>query len=155
MAAFDTVGSNFDTVLAVYTGASLNALATVGSNADIGGGIAPSRITCVVGITKAYTTRVGSGPFPTELEDSTGELLRKRGNEYGATTGRPRRCGWFDANVVRYSVRVNGLTGLAVTKLDVLDTFGEIPVGTGYTIDGELTEELPAEPIWLPYTCNR
>jgi adenylosuccinate synthase len=88
---------------------------------------------------------VGNGPLPTEALGEGGEALQRIGGEFGAVTGRPRRCGWFDANVVRYSVRVNGLTGLAVTKLDVLDTFGEIPVGTGYRVDGELTEELPAE----------
>jgi adenylosuccinate synthase len=99
----------------------------------------------VLGVVKAYTTRVGNGPLPTEAAAGVGEELRRLGGEFGATTGRPRRCGWFDATVVRYSVRVNGLTGLAVTKLDVLDTFSEIPVGTAYEMDGGDCEEMPAE----------
>jgi len=118
---------------------------TTAGGASVGSGIGPTAIDGVLGVVKAYTTRVGNGPLPTEALGEGGEALQRIGGEFGAVTGRPRRCGWFDANVVRYSVRVNGLTGLAVTKLDVLDTFGEIPVGTGYRIDGELTEELPAE----------
>ena len=118
---------------------------TTAGGASVGSGIGPTAIDGVLGVVKAYTTRVGNGPLPTEALGDGGEALQRIGGEFGAVTGRPRRCGWFDANVVRYSVRVNGLTGLAVTKLDVLDTFGEIPAGTGYTIDGELTEELPAE----------
>ena len=118
---------------------------TTAGGASVGSGIGPTAIDGVLGVVKAYTTRVGNGPLPTEALGDGGEALQRIGGEFGAVTGRPRRCGWFDANVVRYSVRVNGLTGLAVTKLAVLDTFGEIPVGTGYTIDGELTEELPAE----------
>lgn len=118
---------------------------TTAGGASVGSGIGPTAIDGVLGVVKAYTTRVGNGPLPTEALGDGGEALQRIGGEFGAVTGRPRRCGWFDANVVRYSVRVNGLTGLAVTKLDVLDTFGEIPVGTGYTIEGELTEELPAE----------
>ncbi|MBI5042603.1 MAG: adenylosuccinate synthetase, partial [Nitrospirae bacterium] len=99
----------------------------------------------VIGIVKAYTTRVGSGPFPTELTDRDGELMRERGKEYGATTGRPRRCGWFDAVVVRYAVRINGLTGIVITKLDVLDAFKEIKICTGYKYNGKVCEEMPAE----------
>lgn len=118
---------------------------TTAGGASVGSGIGPTAIDGVLGVVKAYTTRVGNGPLPTEALGEGGEALQRIGGEFGAVTGRPRRCGWFDANVVRYSVRVNGLTGLAVTKLDVLDTFGEIPVGTGYRIDGDLTEELPAE----------
>jgi adenylosuccinate synthase len=118
---------------------------TTAGGASVGSGIGPTAIDGVLGVVKAYTTRVGNGPLPTEAQGEGGEALQRIGGEFGAVTGRPRRCGWFDANVVRYSVRVNGLTGLAVTKLDVLDSFGEIPVGTGYRIDGELTEELPAE----------
>jgi adenylosuccinate synthase len=118
---------------------------TTAGGASVGSGIGPTAIDGVLGVVKAYTTRVGNGPLPTEALGAGGEALQRIGGEFGAVTGRPRRCGWFDANVVRYSVRVNGLTGLAVTKLDVLDTFGEIPVGTGYRMDGELTEELPAE----------
>jgi adenylosuccinate synthase len=118
---------------------------TTAGGASVGAGIGPTAIDGVLGVVKAYTTRVGNGPLPTEALGDGGEALQRIGGEFGAVTGRPRRCGWFDANVVRYSVRVNGLTGLAVTKLDVLDTFAEIPVGTGYRVDGELTEELPAE----------
>ncbi len=118
---------------------------TTAGGASVGSGIGPTAIDGVLGVVKAYTTRVGNGPLPTEAQGEGGEALQRIGGEFGAVTGRPRRCGWFDANVVRYSVRVNGLTGLAVTKLDVLDTFREIPVGTMYRVDGELTEELPAE----------
>ncbi len=108
-------------------------------------GIAPNTITEVMGIVKAYTTRVGSGPFPTELHDETGELLRMRGKEYGATTGRPRRCGWADTLVIRHAVRVNGMTSAAITKLDVLDPFDEIKICVGYKYNGKLYEELPSE----------
>jgi adenylosuccinate synthase len=94
---------------------------------------------------KAYTTRVGNGPLPTEAEPAASEQLRTLGGEFGATTGRPRRCGWFDASVVQYSARVNGLTGLAITKLDVLDTFDEVPVGTGYDLEGDTCEGMPAD----------
>src|SRR5204862_5809671 len=93
----------------------------------------------------AYTTRVGNGPLPTEAEPDVAEWIRQLGGEFGATTGRPRRCGWFDAVVVRYALRINGLTGLAVTKLDVLDTFAEIPVGVGYKLDGEIIDSMPAD----------
>jgi len=99
----------------------------------------------VLGVVKAYTTRVGNGPLPTEAAPPLGEKIRELGDEFGATTGRPRRCGWFDAVVVRYAVRVNGLTGLAVTKLDVLDSFSEIPVCVGYRLDGEALDSMPAE----------
>jgi len=94
---------------------------------------------------KAYTTRVGNGPLPTEIEGPLGEEMRRLGNEFGATTGRPRRCGWFDGVVVRYAVRVNGLSGLAVTKLDVLDTLDRIGVCTGYQVDGDLLTEFPGD----------
>jgi adenylosuccinate synthase len=110
---------------------------TTAGGAATGVGIGPTFIDSVLGVVKAYTTRVGSGPLPTELDEEMGQRLRELGGEYGATTGRPRRCGWFDAVVVRYSARVNGLTGLAVTKLDVLDTFDEIKIGTGYDIEGQ------------------
>jgi adenylosuccinate synthase len=99
----------------------------------------------VLGVVKAYTTRVGNGPLPTEAPSPFGEQLRQLGGEFGAVTGRPRRCGWFDATVVRYAARVNGLTGLAVTKLDVLDTFDEIPVCTAYALGADRCEEMPAE----------
>ena len=108
-----------------------------------GSGIGPTRITRVIGILKAYTTRVGSGPFPTELFDDDGERLRAIGGERGTTTGRPRRCGWFDAPVARFATRVNGLTDTFLTKLDVLDTFERIPVCVAYDVDGTRMEELP------------
>ncbi len=117
---------------------------TVAAAACTGGGIAPGRINTVVGITKAYTTRVGGGPFPTELLDDLGEKLRHDGEEFGATTGRPRRCGWFDAVVARHAVRLNGLTGLAVTKLDVLTGLKVVRACVGYEIDGRRVDEVPA-----------
>ena len=110
---------------------------TTAGGAAVGAGIGPTLIHGVLGVVKAYTTRVGNGPLPTEAPSPYGERLREIGGEFGAVTGRPRRCGWFDATVVRYAARVNGLTGLAVTKLDVLDGFEEIPVCTGYQLDGE------------------
>ena len=109
-----------------------------------GSGIGPTRITRSLGILKAYTTRVGSGPFPTELFDADGEALRTIGGEVGVTTGRNRRCGWFDVLIARYAVRVNGLTDFFLTKLDVLSSFPEIPVCVAYEIDGERVTELPA-----------
>ncbi|MEX2152821.1 MAG: adenylosuccinate synthase [Gemmatimonadaceae bacterium] len=118
---------------------------TTAGGAAIGAGIAPMLLDAVLGVVKAYTTRVGGGPLPTEMDEELGERTRKLGNEYGATTGRPRRCGWFDAVVVRYAARINGLTDLAVTKLDVLDTFDRIALCSGYEIDGELHEEFPAD----------
>jgi adenylosuccinate synthase len=108
-------------------------------------GIGPKEITEVVGIVKAYTTRVGSGPFPTEQENKLGELLRARGKEYGATTGRPRRCGWADTLVIRHAARVNGMTSAAITKLDVLDTLDELKICVGYKYKGKLHEEMPSE----------
>jgi adenylosuccinate synthase len=121
-----------------------------------GAGIGPTRISRVVGILKAYTTRVGAGPFPTELLDEDGERLRTIGHEFGVTTGRDRRCGWFDAPIARFAGRVNGLTDIFLTKLDVLSGWEKIPVCVGYRIDGGTTEELPlsqsdfhdAEPIY-------
>jgi adenylosuccinate synthase len=120
------------------------------SNTTAGGAalrarIGPTLIHGVLGVVKAYTTRVGNGPLPTEAPSPFGEQLRQLGGEFGAVTGRPRRCGWFDATVVRYAARVNGLTGLAVTKLDVLDTFDEIPVCTAYALGADRCEEMPAE----------
>lgn len=108
-----------------------------------GSGIGPTKITGVIGILKAYTTRVGSGPFPTELLDEDGEKLRTIGGERGVTTGRPRRCGWFDAPIARYATRVNGLTDIFLTKLDVLTGWDKIPVCVAYDIDGKRSEELP------------
>ena len=118
---------------------------TTAGGAAVGVGIGPTAIDAVLGVVKAYTTRVGNGPLPTEAEPAVAERIRDLGGEFGATTGRPRRCGWFDAVVVRYAVRINGLTGLAVTKLDVLDTFSEIPVGVGYKLDGETIDSMPAD----------
>lgn len=118
---------------------------TTAGGAAVGSGIGPTAIDAVLGVVKAYTTRVGNGPLPTEAEPAMAERIRQLGGEFGATTGRPRRCGWFDAVVVRYAVRVNGLTGLAVTKLDVLDSFAEIPVAVGYRLDGALVDSMPAD----------
>jgi adenylosuccinate synthase len=118
---------------------------TTSGGAAVGVGIAPTAIDAVLGVVKAYTTRVGNGPLPTELDEPLAERMRELGNEYGATTGRPRRCGWFDAVVVRYAARVNGLTGLAVTKLDVLDTFDRIAICSGYAFDGEMHTEFPGD----------
>jgi len=113
--------------------------------AVIGTGVAPTAITSVIGITKAYCTRVGEGPFPTEDKGAAGENLRKRGNEYGAVTGRPRRTGWLDLPLLRYSGMINGTSWLVVTKLDVLDDLAEIPVCVEYKIDGKATAEAPAQ----------
>jgi adenylosuccinate synthase len=112
--------------------------------ASTGSGIGPTKITRVIGILKAYTTRVGSGPFPTELFDEDGDALRKIGGEVGVTTGRNRRCGWFDAPIARYAVRVNGLTDFFLTKLDVLTGWEKIPVCVAYEVDGVQVDELPA-----------
>jgi len=118
---------------------------TCAGGAATGSGVSPREIHEVIGISKAYVTRVGSGPFPTELLEETGEKLRQTGGEFGATTGRPRRCGWFDAMVIRYAVRINGLTGIALTKLDVLSEFDTIKVCTGYRFEGKDLETLPAK----------
>jgi adenylosuccinate synthase len=111
--------------------------------ACVGTGIPPTAISRVIGVTKAYTTRVGAGPFPTELFDENGEHLRKIGGEYGTTTGRERRCGWFDAVVARYAVRLNGITDLVVTKLDVLSGMEKVPICVAYEIDGERVTDMP------------
>ena len=118
------------------------------SNASAGGactgtGVPPTRITGVIGVSKAYTTRVGAGPFPTESLDGAGDQIRKRGNEFGAVTGRPRRCGWFDVPLLRYSAAINGLDSLVITKLDVLDEFDNIPVCVGYRIGKQEVAEMP------------
>ncbi|HXF95389.1 MAG TPA: adenylosuccinate synthase, partial [Gemmatimonadales bacterium] len=118
---------------------------TTAGGAAVGAGIGPTAIDAVLGVVKAYTTRVGNGPLPTEADPELAARIRELGGEFGATTGRPRRCGWFDAVVVRYAVRVNGLTGLAVTKLDVLDTFDRIPVCVGYRLDGDVIDSMPAD----------
>ncbi|NQU59895.1 MAG: adenylosuccinate synthase [Rhodospirillales bacterium] len=119
----------------------------VAAQAAVGSGQGPGAIDYVLGITKAYTTRVGSGPFPSELLDEIGRGLGERGHEFGTTTGRPRRCGWFDAVLVRQAVKINGITGIALTKLDILDGMEELKVCTGYLIDGETYDHLPASTI--------
>ena len=119
--------------------------------ACIGTGIPPNKITQIVGIVKAYTTRVGNGPFPTELLNEEGEKLRKTGAEYGATTGRPRRCGWFDAFLVKYSAMINGIDYVAITKLDVLSVFDEIKVCIGYELDGKKLKSFPTD---VERLCN-
>jgi adenylosuccinate synthase len=122
--------------------------------AVIGTGVAPTAIDSVIGVTKAYCTRVGEGPFPTELFDSVGDQIRKKGNEFGAVTGRPRRCGWLDLPLLRYSGMINGTSWLVVTKLDVLDELAEIPVCIGYKVNGKETAEIPAEAsCWDKIEC--
>ena len=117
---------------------------TVAGQAAVGCGIGPGAVDYVLGITKAYTTRVGSGPFPTELDDEIGQLLGERGNEFGTVTGRKRRCGWFDAVLVRQAIKVGGINGIALTKLDVLDGMAELKVCTSYRCEGERLDHLPA-----------
>ncbi len=143
------------------------------SNATAGGactglGIGPTRIREVLGVVKAYTTRVGEGPFPSELKDSVGQALQQKGGEFGATTGRPRRCGWLDMVALRYSARINGLTGVVLTKLDILDGIGEIKICTAYELNGERIADFPVtaaelagcEPVyetvpgWKESTCG-
>ena len=129
---------------------------TVAGNACAGSGIGPTMIDSVIGVAKAYTTRVGEGPFPTELKDQLGEKIRERGGEYGATTGRPRRCGWFDAVIVIHSIRLNGIREMAITKLDVLNDFDKIKICVGYRLNGKVIHHVPsnleilqrAEPIY-------
>ena len=117
---------------------------TTSGGACTGTGVPPTSIDAVVGVLKAYTTRVGSGPFPTELDNAEGEVLRQKGGEFGATTGRPRRCGWFDAVATRYAVMINGVDGLALTKMDVLDDLKTIKICTAYEIDGQRVTDMPA-----------
>ncbi|HET7896117.1 MAG TPA: adenylosuccinate synthetase, partial [Flavisolibacter sp.] len=116
---------------------------TISAGVCNGLGVAPQKIKEVIGVSKAYCTRVGSGPFPTELEDETGEKLRKIGNEFGATTGRPRRCGWMDLVALHYACMLNGCTQIVMTKADVLDPFEELKVCTSYRINGKETKEIP------------
>jgi len=116
---------------------------TIAGSACIGAGVGPRFLNQVIGISKAYITRVGEGPFPTELHDEMGQLLREAGNEFGSTTGRPRRCGWFDAVAMRYAVRASGMTGLAITKMDVLNKLETIKLCTAYAYHGELLKEFP------------
>jgi adenylosuccinate synthase len=122
---------------------------TTAAAAATGVGVGPTVLDAVIGVVKAYTTRVGNGPLPSECLDETGERMRELGGEFGATTGRPRRCGWFDSVLTRYSARVNGLTGLAVTKLDVLDTFAELKVAVAYRTPHGETTEFPADTFAL------
>ncbi|HEY3707565.1 MAG TPA: adenylosuccinate synthase [Terracidiphilus sp.] len=122
--------------------------ATAGG-ACIGTGVGPTAIGTVIAVTKAYVTRVGEGPFPTEIHEPIGDQLRARGNEYGAVTGRPRRVGWLDIPLLRYSNRVNGAEWLVITKMDVLDELSEIPICVGYEIDGKVTDEIPADVLGL------
>ena len=117
---------------------------TVAAQAATGSGLGPGAIGYVLGICKAYTTRVGGGPFPTEQDNEIGRLIGERGREFGTVTGRPRRCGWFDAVLVRQTVRTSGIDGLALTKLDILDGFDEIKVCVGYRLDGQEIDYLPA-----------
>jgi len=116
---------------------------TTAGGACTGSGVSPTKISAVIGVSKAYATRVGGGPFPTELFDEEGQGIRDRGNEYGSTTGRPRRCGWFDAPVVRYAARLNGLAGVALTKLDVLSGLPSVKMCVAYEIDGVRREQVP------------
>ncbi len=118
---------------------------TVAGNACAGSGIGPTMIDSVMGVAKAYTTRVGEGPFPTELRDEIGEKIRQRGGEYGATTGRPRRCGWFDAVVVKHAIRINGVHEVAMTKLDVLNELDKIKICIGYRLNGKKIDHVPSE----------
>jgi adenylosuccinate synthase len=118
---------------------------TTAGGACTGAGIGPTRIDDVVGVVKAYTTRVGNGPFPTELNDEMGERIRELGHEYGATTGRPRRCGWLDAVILRMAERINGLTAIAVTRIDILDEIEELKICTHYTRNGERVDHFPAD----------
>jgi adenylosuccinate synthase len=116
---------------------------TISAGVCTGLGVAPQKIRDVIGVSKAYCTRVGGGPFPTELEDATGEELRRVGNEFGATTGRPRRCGWIDGVALKFACMINGVTKIVMTKADVLDSFAELKICTGYKVNGEATNEIP------------
>ena len=123
---------------------------TISAGVCTGLGVAPQQIREVIGVTKAYCTRVGSGPFPTELENETGDRLRKAGSEFGATTGRPRRCGWIDLVALRYACMINGVTKLVMTKADVLDDFEKLKMCTKYRIEGKETEEVPFQMLQQP-----
>ena len=125
---------------------------TISAGVCTGLGVAPQKIKDVIGVTKAYCTRVGSGPFPTELHDETGEELRRIGNEFGATTGRPRRCGWIDLVALNFACMVNGVTKLVMTKADVLDAFEDLSVCTSYIVDGKSSKEIPFQMTRLAIT---
>lgn len=120
----------------------------IAGHASVGAGLPPTALTEVIGVVKAYCTAVGAGPFPVELEDGVGERLREEGAEFGATTGRPRRCGWFDGVAIKFAAWLNGFTGLAITKLDVLDTFEEIKICTGYRFGDEILDYVPDTPVY-------
>jgi adenylosuccinate synthase len=128
---------------------------TTSGGAAVGAGIGPTAIDAVLGVVKAYTTRVGNGPLPTEFDEPLATEMRELGHEYGAVTGRPRRCGWFDAVVARYAARINGLSGLAVTKLDVLDTLDRVGICTGYEIAGGVHTEFPGDLTALEHIAPR
>lgn len=123
---------------------------TISAGVCTGLGVAPQQIRDVIGVSKAYCTRVGRGPFPTELDDAVGEDLRKKGNEFGSTTGRPRRCGWIDGVALKFACMINGVTKIVMTKADVLDTFEELKVCTAYSINGQTTEEIPFQMDRMP-----
>lgn len=127
----------------------VTASSVVSGNATSGAGIAPKNISEILAVTKAYTTRVGGGPFPTELNDETGKKIREIGNEYGATTGRERRCGWLDLELIKFTADINGVTGLAITKLDILDSFSEIKVCTGYKLNGKKVNYIDGDAEFL------
>jgi adenylosuccinate synthase len=116
---------------------------TTAGGACIGAGVSPQKLNHVVGVFKSYTTRVGSGPMPTELKDETGKIIREKGAEFGTTTGRPRRCGWLDAVAARHSIRINGMDTIALTRLDILDSFSSLKIGIGYEIKGKRLDHFP------------
>ena len=136
-------GSLLDLDSGTYEYVTSSVPSSTASGAGLGIGIGPTQINRVVAVYKAYTTRVGNGPMPTELKGGTGDDLREKGQEYGATTGRPRRCGWFDAVAARYTARLNGISGAVITRLDVLDTFTSLKICTAYEVDGVPTETFP------------
>jgi adenylosuccinate synthase len=142
-------GALLDLDAGTYEYVTSSAPSSLAGGATVGIGIGPTQITKVIGVYKAYTTRVGNGPMPTELTDEMGEWLREEGSEYGATTGRPRRCGWFDAVASRYTVRLNGLTSAVLTRLDILDNLPSIQICTAYKLDGSTTDSFPASSLAL------
>ena len=140
-------GALLDTDFGTYPYATSSSPLAAGG--CLGSGIGPVKIDRVMGVFKAYCSRVGAGPMPTELADKTGELIRERGHEYGTTTGRPRRVGWFDGVAARFSNRINGLTGMAITRLDILDTLDTLNVCTGYRLNGDMIDDFPADAATL------
>ncbi len=140
-------GALLDTDFGTYPYATSSSPLSAGG--CLGAGIGPTRVKDVLGVFKAYCSRVGAGPFPTELVDATGDRIRELAHEYGTTTGRPRRIGWFDGVAARFSARINGMTGMAITRLDILDSFDEVKVCTAYQLDGQIIHDFPAEPALL------